>query len=242
MQVSGCLRYSRCQQKPEAVRWALMSRETLLLTYYQTMLEHLGNSHWWPGDSPFEIAVGAVLTQNTNWNNVEKAIVQLKARDMLSPSAMMKATDADLAACIRPAGFYNVKVKRLRALLEWMAATCGSDLERLQAAPLEELRPSLLAVKGVGPETADAILLYALKLPTFVVDTYTRRIFCRHGLVPEDIGYEELREFFMDVLPEDITLYNEYHALIVRVGKEWCRPKPRCQTCPLQDFRFGEGA
>lgn len=214
-----------------------MNREKLLLEMYEAMLAALGPSGWWPGRTPFEVAVGAVLTQNTNWKNVEKAIAALDGAGALEPRAMAALAPARLAELIRPSGYFQVKQARLRALLEFLDAECGYDFAALARRGLDELRPALLAVRGVGPETADSILLYALDQPTFVVDAYTRRILSRHALIPGDVPYEEMREFFMDALTPDTALYNEYHALIVRVGKDWCRKAaPRCEGCPLEPF------
>ena len=214
-----------------------MDRNSKLLSIYNTMHSALGNSHWWPGETSLEIMVGAILTQNTAWANVEKAINNLKNENLLNLPAMQALSEEALAEHIRPAGFFRVKAKRIKALLNWIEAYCGFDLEKLFAINTQQLREELLAVKGIGPETADAILLYAFKHPSFVVDEYTRRIFSRHALVWEDISYSELRDFFMDVLEPDSALFNEYHALIVRVGKKWCkRSKPLCHICPLKDF------
>ncbi len=214
-----------------------MGDGTTLLQMYEAMHDALGPSDWWPGDTPFEIAVGAVLTQNTNWKNVEKAIDNLKENDCLSPEAMYALPVTELAELIRPAGYYNVKAKRLRNFLEFLKDEANFNIESLEAQELYELRPKVLGINGIGPETADAILLYALNFPTFVVDAYTHRMMGRHGLVYEDIDYHGLQSLFMDALPEDVTLYNEYHALIVRVGKDWCKKKAGlCETCPLQPF------
>ncbi|WP_420842848.1 endonuclease III domain-containing protein [Desulfovibrio mangrovi] len=218
-----------------------MSRADLLLNMYQSMLDRLGPSHWWPGETPFEVAVGAILTQNTNWGNVERAIANITASGSLSPHAMLALPDAELAELIRPSGYYNMKAKRLKAFLLWLQECCESDITRLGNLDAESARKALLSVKGIGPETADSIALYAASLPTFVVDAYTLRIFSRHGLVPEDTDYHTLRDFFMDVLPHDVALFNEFHALIVRVGKEWCRKgSPRCEECPLGSFLEGD--
>lgn len=211
-----------------------MTRRALLLEYYQAMLAGLGPSGWWPGQAPFEIALGAILTQNTAWTNVEKALQNLRAAGLLDPRPLSLLPLQELESLIRPAGFFRIKAARVRNFLHLLDGTCGPDLEPLQGRSVEELRPALLAVSGIGPETADSILLYALGLPSFVVDAYTRRIFSRHGLVPEDIGYEALRGFFMDALPQDASLYNEYHALIVRTGKGWCAKRQgKCLQCPL---------
>ena len=204
---------------------------------YAAMYAALGPSNWWPAESDFEVVVGAVLTQNTAWGNVEKAIAALRGACCLSPRALRALPEEDLARLIRPAGFFRLKARRLRNLLDWLETACGCDLAALRGRDMAGLRAELLAVNGIGPETADCILCYALGYPTFVVDAYTRRIFARHGLVSENIGYEELRGLFMDRLPPDAAMFNEYHALIVRVGKEWCRKSGgRCETCPLNTF------
>jgi endonuclease-3 related protein len=214
-----------------------MKRRGLLLAYFGAMAEALGPSRWWPGDTPFEIAIGAILTQNTAWTNVEKAIANLRSAGLLDAAALADLPVAVLEELIRPAGFFRVKAARVRNFLAFMGDACAMDLERLRGADTDALRRSLLQVCGIGPETADSILLYALGHPSFVVDAYTRRIFNRHMLVPEDVGYEELRAIFMDALPSDARLFNEYHALIVRTGKAWCAKKAgKCRTCPLCRF------
>jgi len=214
-----------------------MSRETLLLSMYEAMLAQLGPSHWWPAETPFEMAVGAILTQNTNWKNVEKAIDNLRAEDALTPAAMAALPVDELARLIQPSGYFRVKAQRLKDLVAFINEHADGELETLAGRGLDELRPLILSIRGVGPETGDSILLYALNEPSFVVDAYTRRILSRHGLLPEDTHYEEVREFFMDVLDADPALFNEYHALIVRVAKDWCLKKaPRCETCPLKEF------
>ncbi len=204
---------------------------------HEAMLAALGPSGWWPAESTLEIVVGAVLTQNTSWKNVEKALTNIKAANGMSGPFLLQLPEAELAETIQPAGYFRVKTKRLRNLLQWLDDRCGFALDELALRPLDELRDDLLTVKGVGPETADSILLYALNLPTFVVDAYTARIFQRHGLVPEDVTYHELREYCMDRLPEDVAVYNEFHAQLVRVGHHYCRPKaPKCEACPLEPF------
>ncbi len=201
------------------------------------MYEALGPQGWWPGETPFEVCVGAILTQNTNWQNVERAIDNLKKRGLLSPQALYELPEGILAELIRPAGYYRVKARRLKNFIRFLVEDFEGDLAKLFALPLEEARQALLKVSGIGPETADSILLYAGEKPTFVIDAYTRRILLRHGLATEDMGYEDLREMFMRHLPEDPALYNEYHALLVAVGKNFCRPQnPRCEDCPLKDI------
>lgn len=199
---------------------------------YQRLFATYGPQHWWPGETPFEIMVGAILTQNTAWSNVERAIANLQAENMLDPSAILAAPPADLAACLRPSGYFNVKAKRLRAFCDWFLTQGG--LEPLRSMSTHDLRRQLLGVNGIGPETADDILLYVYQRPVFVVDSYTRRIFARLGLVAEDIGYEPLRAVFEQALGDDVALFKEYHALIVVHGKEICRPRPRCEQCCLR--------
>lgn len=206
------------------------------LTTYRTLLAHYGPQHWWPGETPFEVMVGAVLTQNTAWTNVEQAIANLKRARVLSVAAMLKLAPAELAELIRPAGYFNVKAKRLQHLCAFLQAQgVARQPQRLAGkAALPELRRQLLAVHGIGEETADSILLYALNLPSFVVDAYTRRIFGRLGLLAGDEGYGQIQAAFEAALPQDIALFNEYHALIVQLGKSTCRPRPRCDDCPLR--------
>jgi endonuclease-3 related protein len=210
------------------------------LEVYDRLFAAFGPQHWWPGDTPLEICVGAVLTQNTAWVNVEKAIANLKGAGLLdgereSIERMLAMPDADLAALIRPSGYFNLKAKRLKGFLAFVKAETGGDLSALFKQPLSELRPKLLAVYGVGPETADSILLYAGGLPTFVVDAYTLRIMSRLGVVGEGATYHQMQEVFEKALPRDVDLYNEYHALLVALGKDWCRPRgPRCGGCPIE--------
>ena len=200
---------------------------------FNTLLATYGPRHWWPGETPFEVCVGAILTQNTNWGNVEKAIANLKTADRLSMAGIASLAPDELAALIRPAGYFNVKAARLQAFTAFMLQEYDGSLDRLFTGPWQITRHELLAVKGIGPETADSILLYAGQKPSFVVDAYTRRIFSRLGLVDEQISYDRLRDFFIDRLPQDTALFNEYHALIVELGKQACRPKPQCSACCL---------
>ncbi len=203
---------------------------------YTILLQHYGPQGWWPGDTPLEVAVGAILTQNTNWQNVALAIDRLKAAGLLTASALYELPEAELAAYIRPAGYYNIKARRLKNFLNLLVADYGGSMEQMAAAPLKMLRPQLLAVKGIGPETADSILLYGLEKLTFVVDAYTYRILSRHDLAADPCSYEELQAIFTEVLPPEIPLYQEYHALLVQTGKDYCRPRPRCADCPLAGF------
>lgn len=197
------------------------------------MEEALGHQNWWPAETPFEVCVGAILTQNTNWSNVERAIKNLKQAGLLSPEGIAAAEDERLFELIKPAGFYKQKAKRLKAFSKWLLEQGG--LDALKDTPTETLREMLLSIKGVGHETADSILLYALDRPVFVVDAYTYRIFLRHNLIYEEITYNELQELFMRNLPEDVELFKEYHALLVEVGKRFCKKKkPLCGGCPLE--------
>ena len=207
--------------------------EQRLMEIFQLLLDRHGPRHWWPAETPFEVCVGAILTQNTNWGNVEKAIVNLKREGLLSPDALRDVDTERLAQVIRPAGFFNVKSARLKGFVAWLAERFGGSLERMFAGDWQELRRELLAVHGIGPETGDSILLYAGHKPTFVVDAYTKRIFSRLGIIAPSASYEEVRSLFMDNLPADVLLFNEYHALIVEHAKSCCRTKPRCAGCPL---------
>lgn len=214
-----------------------MNHTSQLMEYFQILSQTLGPSHWWPTRSSFEVCLGAVLTQNTNWANASKAIEALRERGVLIPERLDDLAVSELSTLIRPAGYFRVKAARIKALLTFFRQEADFDLSRLAQQPLEELRPKLLAVKGIGQETADSILLYALNYPIFVVDAYTARIMHRHAFVPEDVSYAELQELFTDNLPQDIELFNEYHALLVRVGKYWCKKsKPLCSDCPLQAY------
>jgi endonuclease-3 related protein len=206
---------------------------TELHRIYGLLLDRYGPQQWWPAETPFEVCVGAVLTQNTNWGNVEKAIANLRRAGVLSEEGMRKLPREVLAELIRPAGFFNVKAVRLTAFVDWLFERYGGSLELMFAGDWLLLREELLRVKGIGRETADSILLYAGEKPTFVVDAYTLRLFSRLGLVAGTAGYEEVRSLFMAQLPADPGLFNEYHALIVRHGKEHCRSKPGCPGCSL---------
>ena len=202
---------------------------------FDRLVAHFGPLHWWPADSSFEVVIGAILTQNTAWSNVEKAIFNLRREEALTPEALRAATREQLEEWIRPAGFFRQKAERLQLFAEHLFAHHDGDLGRLLAAPLPEARRELLALKGVGPETADSILLYAGGLPSFVVDAYTRRLFGRLGLLDPTAPYESIRTLFMERLPADPDLFNEYHALIVEQCKQLCRKrKPLCANCPLQ--------
>ncbi|MGV1100748.1 endonuclease III domain-containing protein [Thiovibrio sp. JS02] len=204
---------------------------------HEALFAHFGPQHWWPGDDPFEVMIGAVLTQNTSWRNVSTAIAALKEEQLLSFAAMEALPVEALAWKIKSSGYYNQKAKRLKGLLAAIRQESG-DLETFFAAPPYTLRERLLAIKGIGPETADSICLYAAQKPFFVVDAYTYRILFRHSLIAEDAGYEEIQALFMDNLPTDTQLFNEYHALLVRLGKEYCKKStPLCGGCPLNHLR-----
>ena len=204
---------------------------------FDLLLGHFGPQNWWPGDTELEVMVGAILTQNTNWKNVSKAIENLKEKNLLSLEGLIALSTEELAREIRPAGYYNIKAKRLKNLIDFLSHRFQADLDRFLDGDTAELREGLLSVKGIGPETADSILLYAARRPLFVIDTYTHRILFRHGLIQEEAaGYGELQDLFMNHLPEDETLFNEFHALIVRAGKEYCRTTPHCSSCPLQHW------
>jgi endonuclease-3 related protein len=215
----------------------MFDRKRVLLDLYNRLHKAFGPRHWWPGDSAFEVAVGAILTQNTAWRNVEKAISNLKARNMLTPNALYHLPVEDLATAIRPAGYYNIKARRLKHFIGFLFRESTGDLDRLLARDLDTLRRQLLSVNGVGPETADSILLYAGNKPTFVVDAYTKRILFRHRLMPEETSYDEVRNFFMDCLEPDVAMFNEYHAFLVHLGHTFCvRKKPQCTGCPAEGW------
>lgn len=206
-----------------------------LYSIYQKLYSCFGPQHWWPADTKFEVIVGAILTQSTNWSNVEKAINSLKEYKLLEPHGLYRLPHKKLAALIKSAGYYNIKAKRLKEFLKFLLKFYKGDLKlmSLKAAPL--LRRQLLSVKGVGPETADSILLYALNKPVFVVDAYTKRILSRHRLIREDACYDTIQNLFVENLKTDVKLFNEFHALLVKLGKDFClKNKPRCDICPLR--------
>ena len=213
-----------------------MNKAKTILKIYQKMLDTLGPQQWWPGETPFEVVIGAILTQNTNWSNVEKAIKNLKTAGKLSPEGIKNVPLAELAKLIRPSGFFNVKARRVKTFINWLFSRYEGKLSRMFHQDLQVLRNELLSVKGIGPETADSILLYAGNMPTFVVDAYTHRIFSRHGFISEESTYDEMKSFFEEKLPKDVKLFNEYHALLVHIGKRYCKPKKACEPCPLRDF------
>lgn len=207
-----------------------------LLDIYQRLFDHYGNRHWWPAETPFEVVIGAILTQNTNWNNVEKAIANLRQADALTIDAIIKLKRETLEQLIRPSGFFRQKAERLQLFCRYLQEQHQGSLERLLDQELNLARDELLRLKGIGPETADSILLYAGQRPSFVVDAYTHRLFQRLGILAGTEKYAFVRDLFMSNLPEDIQLYNEYHALIVIHCKDFCRKKPLCQNCPCADI------
>ena len=202
-----------------------------LTQVYDRLFEAYGRQHWWPANSPFEMMVGAILTQNTAWTNVERAIANFGGR--LSPEFILACPVEDLMAIIRPSGFFSQKAPRLKRLAQWFTSY-GCDVAAVRRENPEKIRGELLALSGVGRETADSILLYAFAQPYFVVDAYTRRIFTRLGF-PLPGAYDEVRFFFERALPRGGRLYNEYHALIVRHAKAHCKAKPACEGCPLKN-------
>lgn len=208
-----------------------------LRDYFQTLSMALGPMGWWPARTPFEVIVGAILTQNTAWTNVERAMENLRRAQLLTPGAMERVAQARLAQLVRPSGYFRQKAKKLKAFVRFLRASHGGSLARMFRRPTAELREQLLAVHGIGPETADSILLYAGGHPVFVVDAYTHRILGRHNLTTGRPDYGAVRSLFEASLPRDAALYNEFHALLVNVGKNWCRKgQPRCGECPLLPY------
>ncbi len=195
---------------------------------YELLFERFGHQHWWPADSPWEVCTGAVLTQNTNWRNVEKALDELKRHHALDPEKILDMEMEELSEQIRPSGFFRIKAARLKAVAQWWLVHKDSD------ESTSRLRESLLDVPGVGPETADSILLYALERPTFVIDAYTKRISARHLGTAPNADYHFLQQFYMDHLPREVRLFNEYHALLVQNAKAYCRKGECLPGCPLR--------
>lgn len=211
--------------------------EAQLHDAYRSLRKSFGHQKWWPGETPFEVMVGAILTQNTAWTNVEKAILNLKKAKALTPSAMRKLSGSELAELIRPAGFFNVKAQRLRHFLDFLFEEYDGDLKRMFRERGFNLRKKLLAVKGIGPETADSMLLYAAGKAFFVIDAYTKRIFSRHGLLSDEVDYASWQEVFTKALPKSRPLFNDYHAQIVQLAKQHCKAsRLLCEGCPLQRF------
>ena len=208
-----------------------------LRRYYEALLRRLGPQRWWPARTRLEVVLGAILTQNTAWTNATLALSRLRRAGLLSLSRLQRASLRDLEECVRPAGFYRQKASTIRDFLGWLTRTCDGSLATLFARPAEEARCNLLKIRGLGSETVDAILLYAGRRPFFVADAYTRRILTRHGLVPARGGYAAVQQFLHRHLPADQASFNEYHALLVEVGKRFCRRRePDCKACPLKAF------
>lgn len=205
-----------------------------LLHIYHCLYKAFGPQHWWPGGTPFEVMAGAILTQNTNWQNVEKAIANLKKERCLNPAGLKKIPVKKLARLIRPSGYFNIKAHRLKEFIKFLYTEYNAGISAMRKESAGRLRKKLLQIKGIGPETCDSILLYALDKPVFVVDAYTKRVLARHNILNNNPGYHQIQELFMKNLPKRLKLFNEYHALFVRVGKEYCRKAPRCNPCPLK--------
>ena len=208
----------------------------LLQNIYHQLLDCYGPQHWWPAEEPFEVMVGAILTQSAAWLNVEKAIANLKAAKALSPQALCRFSLSEIATLIRPCGYYNAKARKLKSLVRWLGEYYEDNLNELFANSADQLRQQLLSIYGIGEETADSIILYAANKPIFVIDAYTRRIISRIGSVPDSNSYTAYQALFMDNLPADAGLFNEYHALLVCLGKDICRNRPLCQQCCLRSI------
>lgn len=210
-------------------------RETLELIYHRLFSQY-GSQHWWPAEEPFEVIVGAILTQSAAWTNVEKAITNLKKAEALNPTAIRRLPVEELAQLVYSSGYYNVKARKLKALVERLGTSYGDKLELLFSLDTARLRAELLSIYGIGEETADSIILYAARQPVFVIDAYTHRIMARLGVHPEGSSYRALQAVFMNNLPHDEQLFNEYHALLVCLGKNVCRKRPVCRECCLRDI------
>jgi endonuclease III related protein len=208
--------------------------QNLLTEVFNKLLQAFGPQYWWPAETPFEVIIGAILTQNTAWKNVEKAITALRENGLLALDPLLRIPEAKLAPLIRASGYYNQKARKLKHFCEYLGNHWGGDLDGFLEQDMASLRDQLLRLRGIGPETADSIVLYAADKPSFVVDTYTHRIFSRHGWVPEELSYDELQTFFMDGLPSDVGLFKEYHALLVRAGHLYCHRRSACTGCPLE--------
>jgi len=208
--------------------------KTLLMKIYDKLYQTYGPRYWWPGETPFEVMVGAILTQNTSWRNVEKAIQHLRGKGVLNIEGIHQLKKSELASLIKPSGYYRIKADRLKAFVNFLFENYSGNIKEMRKEELGTLRQKLLRVKGIGPETADSILLYGLKKPIFVVDAYTKRVLLLHRLISERALYEEVQRLFMDHLPHDEKLFNEYHALFVHLGKTVCKKMPRCDVCPIK--------
>jgi endonuclease-3 related protein len=205
-----------------------------LIKIYQKLYSSIGPRHWWPGDSPFEVIIGAILTQNTSWKNVEIAIRALKEKNLLDPLKLYRVRDRLLANTIKSSGFFNIKAKRIKTFMRFLFENYQGSLKKMFSENLTPLREKLLKINGIGPETADSILLYAGGKPIFVVDAYTKRILARHNLISKTASYSEIQELFMENLKKDAGMFNEYHALLVYTGKYFCKKTPNCENCPMK--------
>ncbi len=216
----------------------MFMKNRIFLEIFDRLYKFFGPQGWWPAETPFEVCVGAILTQNASWKNVERAIKNLKEINLLTPEALYNLSEKELSELIKPSGFYNLKAKRLKNFIHFLFENYGGSLEKMKEEEPETLRKKLLEIKGLGPETVDSILLYALDKPFFVVDAYTYRILSRHGLCPEETSYEELQSLFHENLDKDTDLFKEYHALLVACGKNFCKKRePLCKDCPLSYLR-----
>jgi endonuclease III related protein len=215
----------------------------LLKEIYTRLMTGYGPQHWWPAESAFEMMVGAILTQSTAWTNVEKAIDNLKQAQALSPEVIRAMSFSELAEIIKLSGYYNVKSRKLKSLVYWLGEAFADNIDNMAKCETSDLREQLLSVYGIGPETADSILLYAAEKPVFVIDTYTRRIVSRIGLMKEEDNYNDYQKLFMTNIKADVTIYNEYHALLVQLAKDACNKKPLCHKCCLKDIcSFARGS
>jgi len=213
-----------------------MAESHALFFIYRKLNTHFGDLHWWPADTSFEMILGAILTQNTAWQNVERAINNLKAHNLLEPELMYEIDRHVLEELIRPSGYFRIKTSRIKNFVSFLRNKYDWSLKKMFQEDLWQLREKMLEINGIGKETADSILLYAGHRPVFVIDAYTKRILSRHGLVASNISYDELQKYFMRNLPVDVSLYNQYHALIVNAGKNYCRVVPACEKCPLKSI------
>jgi len=209
-----------------------------VLRIYRILYGAFGPCNWWPGDTPFEVIIGAILTQNANWSNVEKAIANLKKKNLLDPVKLHNTPKSRIADLVRPAGYFRQKAKKIHIFLDYFKKKYDYSIEKMKEQPADKLRRELLNTWGIGPETADSILLYALEKPVFVVDAYTMRIFRRLGYINSKDKYETVQKLFTKCLTPEVSLFNEFHACIVALGSNVCRPKPLCDRCPLSDKIF----
>jgi endonuclease-3 related protein len=207
-----------------------------LLSIYYALLGHFGSQHWWPAESRFEVIIGAILTQNTAWQNVERVIENLKKEGILTPEGIFHAPEEKLQTLLKPAGYFRIKTKRLKHFINFLFEEHSGNLTSLRGLPKDRLREQLLNVNGIGPETADSIVLYATDKLSFVVDAYTKRIFSRLGVIETNTSYAGIKEYFEKNLPRDLKIYKEFHALIVKLGKIYCKAKPLCNDCPIRTY------